>query len=227
MSKIMLAPSVMVGNLLDIKGDLKEIAKTDADMLHIDMMDPTMTKVTGLPNALIPELRKASDLPLDIHIASHMPESYLQSILPNCEGCYVSVHIETTDSFFWIADMIRKAGAKPGVALNSSTPASAIEEILPAVDMVMILTFDAGRALNVPGVKECVCHKVEEIKHMCLVAGRPDIVIECDGGITFEDTKLFRSYGADTFVLGRDSVYAQPEPLSDKIKELRAYLDEQ
>lgn len=226
MSKIMLAPSVMVGNLINIEADLREIEKTDADLLHIDMMDPTMTKATGLPNVLIPQLREASSLPLDIHIASEMPESYLESILPHCEGCYVSVHIETTDSFFWIADMIRRAGAKPGVALNSSTPASAIRQILPAVDMVMILTFDAGRSLNVPGVKEHICSKVSAIKAMCEEIGRPDIVIECDGGITFEDTKLFSSHGADTFVLGKDSIYAQPESISEKLMQLRAYLND-
>lgn len=154
-----------------------------------------------------------------------MPETYLDSILPHCKDCYVSVHIETTDSFFWIADKIRRAGAKPAVALNSSTPASAIEEILPVIDLVTILTFDAGRSLNVPGVKEHVCNKVEEIKNMCMAAERSDIIIECDGGITFDDTKMFRSYGANAFVLGRDSVYAKTEPLSEKIKELRAFIN--
>lgn len=224
MMKTMLAPSLMVGNLLNIQADLREIEKTDADMLHIDMMDPTMAKATGLPNALLPELRKASGLPLDIHIASGMPESYLDSILPHCRDCYVSVHIETTDSYFWIADRIRQAGAKPGVALNSSTPAAAISQILPAADMVMILTFDAGRSLNVPGTREPVCAKIAQIRAMCESIGRPDMLLECDGGITFEDTRLFRSYGADVFVLGRDSIYAQPDPISEKLRQLREYL---
>lgn len=223
MHKIMLAPSLMVGNLMDLKSDLQEIQKSNAEFLHIDLLDPSVSSTTGLPPALISELRKMCDIPLDIHIASKYPEKYLDTILPYCESCFVSIHTEHTDHFLTLANKIREFGAKPGIAVNSSTPIQAIEHFFPVVDMVMLLTFDAGQRLNIPGVKDYICRKITESRQICEWIGKTDLPIECDGGITFDDVRRFSTLGANIFVLGKDSVFAQPESISKKIQQLRDY----
>lgn len=93
MVKTLFAPSLMVGNLLNIENDIRESELGNADLLHIDIIDPTMGKNCGLPSALIPEIVKATDIPLDIHIASNLPEMHLNSLLPFSKGSYISVHV--------------------------------------------------------------------------------------------------------------------------------------
>lgn len=225
MHTIMLSPSLMVGNLMDINSDLKEIQKSKINFLHIDLLDPSVGSTTGLPPALIPELRNSCNIPLDIHIASRYPEKYLDTILPHCENCYVSIHAEHTDHFLTLANQIRNAGAKPGIAINSSSSVQSVEHFFPVVDLITLLTFDAGQRLNIPGVKDYICRKITEARQICEWIGRNELLIECDGGITFDDVKRFSTLGANMFVLGRDSIFAQSESISIKIQQLLNYVN--
>lgn len=227
MKNVMLSPSLFVGNLLNIEDDIRQCDKAGADMFHIDMIDTTFTTITGLPNALLPAIRQVSQTPLDIHIMSAIPEVYFPTILPYCENSYVVMHIETAKEFNWLANQVRQAKGKPGVTLNSTTPVCAIKEVLPMVDMVQVMLCDAGREMKIPGLKEHIYHKIPEIRKMCDEIGRPDIVIQCDGGVTFEMAKLLMKHGANSFVLGRDSIFAQKESVSERIFALRKFLAEE
>ena len=206
MKQAMLSPSLFVGNLLNLEEDIRQCDKAGADMFHIDMIDPTFSTITGLPNALLPAIRQISQTPFDIHIMSAVPEVYFPTILPYCENSYVVMHIETAKEFNWLANQVRQAKGKPGVTLNSTTPVCAIKEVLPMVDMVQVMLCDAGREMKIPGLKEHIYHKIPEIRKMCDEIGRPDIVIQCDGGVTFEMAKLLMKQGANSFEIGRAHV---------------------
>lgn len=224
MKKYMLSPSIFVGNLLNLESDIRQLDEAGVDMLHVDMADTTFAKYTAIPNAMIPLIREITTTPLDIHIASEVPETYFPTILPYCKDSFVSIHIETTKEFNSLAYEVRKAGGRPGVAINCSTPACLIKEVLPMVDMVLVMICDTGRDMHIPGLKDIVYPKVTEIKKMCNDAKMEDMIIQCDAGITFEMAKTLLNLGANSLVLGRDSIFAQRSSLGNRVKALRDYL---
>lgn len=225
MKKYMLSPSLFVGDLLNLEENIRQAERAGADLLHIDIIDTTFSDFTALPPAVVPEIKKITGIPLDIHIMTAVPELYLERILPNCDGDFVTLHIETTKEFHWLASEIRQAGAKPGVTLNSTTPLCMIEEVLPVVDMLQIMMCDAARPMKLPTIRELVYDKVRRARALCQEKGYSDMVLQCDGGITFEMAQKLLQCGANSFVLGRDSVFAQQEPLEAKLRELQSLLD--
>ena len=221
-----LSPSLFVGNLMNLQEDIRQLDEAGAELLHIDMIDTSFSDTTGMPPCMIPMIREATNTTLDIHLMSSEPTRYLPLLLPYIKGSYLALHIEVAKEFNWLASEIREAGGKPAVALNSTTPISAIEEVLKSVDMVEVMMMDASRSMKIPGMKERMYDKVARVRKMCKQAGVPKMMIQCDGGITFEMAKNLLKSGADSFVLGRDSIYMQKESLGERIQMLRAYLDE-
>lgn len=225
MEKIMLSPSLLVADMLNIRAELVEFEKGGADTLHIDMIDSSFGPITGIPHSMIPQLRMATDIPLDIHLMTTRPDLWLPELLPHCGGCYVEIHVEATKEFNWLANEIRKAGARPAAVLNSSTPAIMLKEILPTVDMVNVIPCDAPRTMHLPGLDERIGEKVLEIRRMCELCGRPNITIQCDGGITLGMAKRLIPCGATSFVLGRDAIFKKEKPAGEKLIEFRSLLE--
>jgi len=225
MGRYMLSPSLMAGNLLNIAEDVRLLDAANVEMLHLDMMDPTFLNSTAIPPAILPQLLTITQTPLDIHLMSRVPEKYFPLLLPYCKGSFLVLHIEATCEFNWLASEIRASGAKPGVCLNSSTNVLTIKETLPSVDMVQIMLADAGRPMNIAHLWRDLCKKVAAVTEMCHDIDRGDMVIQCDMGIAFNMAKELIGHGANSLVLGRDSVFFQKEPLDERIKMLRDFLD--
>lgn len=219
------SPSLAVGDLLHIGSDVQQLDAASVDAFHIDVIDPTFSPAAGLPVSLLQQIRSISSTPFDIHLMTAVPEMYISQLFPICEGSFIGVHIETTKEFLTLAHQIRQSGAHPAVYLNSSTPVCALESILPMVDLVTLMLCDAGRPMNLPGIKELVFPKVCLLRTLCKKLGRPDMLIQCDGGVTFEDAKQLYALGADSFVLGRDSIFAQQEAPGACLVRMRQFLE--
>lgn len=225
MKNYKLSPSIYVSNLLEVGKEIKQLDAAGADMYHIDIIDTTFAKTSGCPASILPAIREISSTPFDVHLMTSVPEDYFPLILPYCKDSFVVIHIEVAKEMNWLAYEIRKAGAKPGIAINSSTPTYLAKEIIPMIDMVQIMLCDAGREMKIPGLKERMYPKIAEVKDMCNASSRDDMVIQCDGGITFEMAKQLLKLGANSFVLGRDSIFAQAKPSGEKLLEMREYLN--
>lgn len=225
MSRYMLSPSLMAGNLMNLADDVRMLDSAEVDMLHIDMMDTTFLHATAAPPALLPQLRSITQTIFDVHLMTRVPEKYLPLLLPYCQDSFIVLQIEATSEFNWLASEIRAGGARPGVCLNSSTPVLAIKETLSSVDMVQIMLADAGHPMNIANLWPALTKRVSSVAEMCREIGRDDMVIQCDMGITFEMAKELVACGANSLVLGRDSIFFQEESLDDRIRMLREYLD--
>ena len=222
MSKAMLSPSMMCVN--EWQGPEKVIAELEAggiEMLHADAMDGVFVQNLMLGTDSIKHLRGASKIPLDIHLMIENPENKLGwfGIQP---GEYVSIHQESTRHLQRALAAVRDFGAHPSVALNPATPLCMIEEVLCDVDMVLLMTVNPGFAGQklVPQTLE----KITRLREMLVAAGRPDVLIEVDGNVSWENAVKMRAAGADVFVCGTSSIFGKGATIPENIQRFREIL---
>jgi ribulose-phosphate 3-epimerase len=173
-------------------------------MVHVDVMDgrfvPTLT--FGWP--MVEALRKATDLPLDIHLMIEKPEETLDRYL--CGVQFVSVHVEATAHLHRCLDRIRSGGASAGAAINPATPAGALDAVSGDVDHVLVMSVNPGW-----GGQKFIDSTYEKIRGMRPMLSGRGVPIEIDGGVTRENAARCRAAGADILVAGT-SVYGQADP---------------
>lgn len=204
---------MMCADPMNVGGVLKEL--TDADMLHIDVMDGQFVPNLMLGTEFCKALRAASDIPLDVHLMIYEPERKLSwfGIRP---GDTVSVHAESTPHVHRALDMIKALGARAYVALNPGTPLSAAQPLLSEADGVLIMSVDPGFA-----GQKIIPSAFEKVRALRETFGGD---IEVDGNVSFENALKMKEAGADVFVCGSSSVFARGASVKDNIKKLRGIL---
>ena len=212
MSAVRIAPSILAADFARLADALAAAREGGADMVHVDVMDgrfvPTLTFGWGM----VESLRKATDLPLDIHLMIDKPEETLDRYL--CGVQLVSVHVEATAHLQRCLERIRAGGASAGAAINPGTPAGALEAVTGDVDHLLVMSVNPGW-----GGQKFIPSTYEKIRGMKpLLAGRA-IPIEVDGGVTLENAAGCRAAGAEILVAGT-SVYGRPDP-AQAIREIR------
>jgi len=205
-SAVRIAPSILSADFARFADALAAAREGGADMVHVDVMDgrfvPTLT--FGWP--MVEALRKATDLPLDIHLMIDKPEETLDRYL--CGVQFVSIHVEATAHLHRCLDRIRSGGASAGAAINPATPAGALAAVRGDVDHVLVMSVNPGW-----GGQKFIDSTYEKIRGMRPMLSGRDVPIEIDGGVTRENAAACRAAGADILVAGT-SVYGQPDPAS-------------
>ena len=224
MNKAMLAPSVMcVSEWQGSEEVIDKLEKGGIELLHADVMDGVFVANLMLGTESIRHLRKASTIPLDIHLMIERPEEKLDwfDIQP---GEYVSVHAESTKHLQRVLARIREYGAHPMVALNPATPLCMIEDVLTDVDGVLLMTVNPGFAGQklVPQTLD----KISRLRRMLDELGCSDVLIEVDGNVSFENGIKMRKAGADIFVGGTSSIFSKEGTVEENIARFRRCVDE-
>lgn len=221
--KDLLSPSIMCADLLNLEKEINRLQEANVELIHFDIMDTTFTNQTMLPPRIIPEIQKITNIPLDIHVMIDKPERILDNLLPYCKGNYVEIHVEVTKEILSILQQIKDAGGKPAVVLNSGTPLSLLEEILPHVEMVNLILGNAGFCPRQP-FDDPLLNKVKNLRKMIDESVNPNIILEVDGGVSFEKAKLAKEMGANAFVLGTSAVYIPGKSVVEECDKFREYL---
>ena len=213
-----ITPSMMCADICNLKECLDTFEKAGIEYLHVDVMDGVFVPNLQLGTDYIKKLRKASSIPLDIHLMITQPESKIDwfDIQP---GEYVSIHYESTAHVQRTLQKIKDKGGKPMLALNPATPLCVLEDVIDDLDAVLIMTVNpgyAGQALVVQTLK-----KIERLKKWLVENNYPNIEIEVDGNVSFENAVRMRSAGADLFVAGSSSVFTKEMTMQDAIAKLR------
>lgn len=221
--KAILSPSMMCINAWqDGMQVIHALEKEHIELLHADVMDGVFVNNLMLGTDTIKHLRQSSHIPLDIHLMVEKPETKLDyfDIQP---GEYVSVHAESTHHLQRVLARIREYGAHPMVALNPATPISMIEEIIPDIDGVLVMTVNPGFAGQklVPQTLK----KITRVRRMLDKANRQDAVIEVDGNVSFENAVKMRRAGADIFVCGTSSIFSKDASIEENINRFRQNVD--
>lgn len=187
-------PSLLLCDFGDLKGELGRLAAAGAEALHLDVMDgnfvPNLTY--GMP--IVEGLRRHSALPLDVHLMIRDPWAYARPMV-DAGADLLTFHAEAVDDVAEMAGKIRDLGVGVGVALNPATPLSVIEPSLPLVDLVLVMSVDAGF-----GGQEFNPIALEKLAQ--LRARFPEVLLEIDGGIGDQTIGPARQAGADLFVVG-------------------------
>lgn len=194
-----LAPSMMCCDLLNVREQIKMFEHQKIDVLHIDIMDGSFVPNIALGTCFVKQLKKETNIPLDLHLMIDSPERYINTY-PIGEGDYVSIHFESTNHVQRALQAVKDKGAKPLVAINPATPIYAISEIFDDIDGVLIMSVNPGYA-----GQKMVSRSIEKIKEMRRFLdenGRPDAEIEVDGNVSIENAIKMRKAGANILVLG-------------------------
>lgn len=216
-----IAPSIICGDLLNLEKEIDNLNRAHVDLIHFDIMDSTfspMDQTTALQPDLIPLIRQKTNIPLDIHIEIVEPIYLLQAILPYCKDCYVQVHIECCSKINHYINVIKNAGAHPAIALNSGTSLSLIDEVIENVELIDLCTTN-NRGMPHLFDKQ-IRNKIQKTRLMADKTGK-DIIVEVDGGISFEIAKKCKELGANCYVLGTKSIYKQEYPVYEMIDKFR------
>ena len=216
-----ISASMMCANFLDIHGDLQALKEAGIEYLHFDIMDGTFVPNYALGPCFLNRLRAHTDITYDIHLMVERPEDKLRCFDLRA-GDYVSVHYEAARHLQRVLAGIREAGAHPGVALNPGTPVNALEEIVEDIDFVLIMTVNPGFA-GQKLIRQTI-DKIGRVKDYLLKRGRPDIKIQVDGNVSFENARIMRGAGADIFVAGTSGLFMKDMSIQQAAAELRTAI---
>jgi len=216
MRAVRIAPSILSADLACLARAVAEVAEAGADWIHVDVMDghfvPNLT--FGMP--VVAALRRITRLPLDVHLMIEAPERYLEAFA-RAGADRLTVHVEACPHLHRVIQGIRGLGLQAGVALNPATPLGAVEEILPDVDQVLIMTVNPG--FGGQAFIGRMLEKVRRARAMIEALGRP-IELEVDGGVGPENAPALVAAGATVLVAGA-SIFEAPEGPAEAMRRLR------
>jgi ribulose-phosphate 3-epimerase len=199
-NKIKIAPSILSADFAYLKDEVDSVKKAGADLLHVDIMDGHFVPNLSIGTPVVASLRKITDLYLDVHLMVSDPWAYGE-VFYKAGADGLTFHIEVTkEKASEVVALYRKMGVKKvGISLNPQTPTSTIKDVLPLIDLVLVMTVHPGFG-GQKFMHECL-DKIKTIRQWVDESGR-DIDLEVDGGINIETSKLVKSAGANLLVAG-------------------------
>lgn len=198
MLKPEISPSLLASDFANLESEVKMLNESDADYLHLDVMDGVFVPNISFGLPVISAIKKHSKKPLDVHLMIVNPEKYIEDFR-NAGADLISVHFEACNHLHRVIQQIKNSGAKAGVVLNPHTGVESLKNILPDLDFVLIMSVNPGFG----GQKflPLVYDKIKELKQM-IANFNPACKIEVDGGVNSENAKKLLEAGADILVAG-------------------------
>lgn len=219
--KIQLAPSVLSADFSKLGEELNMVEKAGADLIHVDVMDGHFVPNITIGPVVVSHLRKATKLPLDIHLMIENPEKFIPDFV-KAGANIISIHAEVCHDVFTSIKYIHNHKVKAAIAINPLTPLALIKDILQHVDMVLIMSVNPGFAGQ--AFIKSVVPKIKELRTL-IKEQKLNIDIEVDGGINLDTAKEVLKAGANILVAG-SFVYKAKNPvkvIKDFKKIFKAY----
>ncbi len=195
---MILSPSLLSADFANLERDIKELEASGVKYLHIDVMDGAFVPNITIGIPVVKAIRKVTNLVLDVHLMIEMPERYIKDFA-DAGSDIITIHQESTPHLQRALSLIHECGKKAGIALNPSTPISTIEDVLPDLDLVLIMSVNPGF-----GGQKFILHslkKIEALNQMIRKSGN-SITIAVDGGVTADNIYDVTRAGAQLCVAG-------------------------
>lgn len=195
-----LAPSILSCDYMNMEKDFTACKENGVKWLHVDIMDGHFVPNLSFGYSLVKSMRPITDLVLDVHLMIDTPIKYAENFC-KAGADYLTIHVEadTPENIRKTLELIRSLGVKPGIVVKPKTPAEAIEEYLPMVDMVLVMTVEPG--FGGQKFMADMMPKVKKLREM-LDKVNPACHLEVDGGVDLNTVKECKANGADVFVAG-------------------------
>ena len=203
----MVSPSVLAADFLHLDKELSMIERSEADWLHVDVMDGVFVPNISMGSPVIKALKKGLTKPLDVHLMITDPGRYV-SMFRDLGASILNVHYEACIHLHRVVQEIRDAGMRPAVTLNPSTPVELLQDILDDVDMVLLMSVNPGF-----GGQKFIPNTISKIKRLRQIidARGVNTLIEIDGGINDKTGAECVDAGADVLVAG-SYVFSNDDP---------------
>ena len=218
-AKVKLSPSILSADAAAFGEQVGQAVAAGADYIHVDVMDGHYVPNLTFGPLLVESLRAKTGIPLDVHLMIESPGDFIDAFA-KAGASILTVHVEACTHLHRVIRQIKETGVRPGVALNPATPISAIEEVLPDVDLVLIMTVNPGFPAQsfIPSV-------VPKVRKLRALLDELDLEaeLEVDGGINTSTVAQVVDAGARVLVAG-SAIYNDRESVAEAMARLRSSI---
>lgn len=211
----LISPSLLSANFCNLEKDIEMLNNSQADWLHVDVMDGVFVPNISFGQPVIKHIKKIAKKPLDIHLMIVEPDKFFEDY-KNCGADIITVHYEACTHLHRSLSKIRQLGMKAGVVLNPHTPVCVLEDIIEMCDLVLLMSVNPG--FGGQSFIENTYSKIKTLKQL-IEKKNPNCLIEVDGGVNTANYKKLIEAGADVLVAG-NAVFAAENP-TETIKQLK------
>lgn len=213
---IKIAASILSADFSRLAAQVHEAEAGGADYIHVDVMDGHFVPNLTLGAPVISAFRPASRLPYDVHLMIESPERYIEDF-SRAGADIITVHQEACVHLHRVIEQIKELGKRAGVAINPATPAASLDEIMPFVDLVLVMTVNPG--FGGQSFISTMPAKIAAVRKKILDR-KLQIELEVDGGIAKETAAIVVKAGASVLVAG-SAIFSNPAGIADGIHLLR------
>ena len=220
LQKIKLAPSILSADFSRLGEQVAEADQAGANYIHVDVMDGRFVPNLTMGPVVVQGIRGSTRLPLDVHMMVVEPERLVDDFA-NAGADHIIVQAEACPHLHRVVQQIKEAGCKAGVAINPGTPLSAIEEVLPYLDVVLVMSVNPGF-----GGQKLIPETVDKVARIrrVLDEGGYSAELQVDGGVNESTARTMAEAGATVLVAG-SAVFNDRETVADAMNRLRASLE--
>jgi ribulose-phosphate 3-epimerase len=215
--QVKIAPSILASDFAHLAEEVRAAEQGGADWIHVDIMDGHFVPNITVGPPVVRAVRRCTTLPLDVHLMIEHPERYLDSFVEAGAGI-LTVHEEACVHLHRTLQHIRELGVKAGVALNPATPLASVREVLPMVDLLLVMSVNPGF-----GGQTYIEASTDRLRRARVLLDElaPEAELEVDGGVEASNAGTIVGAGASVLVAG-SSVYHHPDGAAAGVRALRA-----
>ena len=218
--RVKLAPSILSADFGRLGEQVAEVAKAGADYIHVDVMDGHFVPNITIGAQVVASLRSWTNLPLDVHLMIERPENHISQFAEAGAGI-ITVHVEVGQHLHRLIETIKGLGIRAGVALNPATPLSSVDEVLPLLDLVLVMTVNPG--FGGQAFIGSMMDKIARLREM-LDDRQAKAELEVDGGIAASIAPKVAQAGAEVLVAGA-AIFNSKQGAGKALHEMRRVLD--